>query len=113
MLIGTDPPNPFVIPGFAIHDELAGVVEAGIAKEETLRSATRGAALFLGREKSGIISPGSAADLVLIGKDPVADLSTLKRPLGVMVAGHWYDRSAIDAALEERAAKVASGKIPY
>ncbi len=50
LLIGTDSPNPFVIPGYAIHDELAAFVAAGISRRHVLEIATREAARFLEEE---------------------------------------------------------------
>lgn len=114
VLIGTDPPNPFVVPGFAIHDEFTGFSAAGYSNPEILQVATREAARFLDREDwSGEIAPGFVADLLVVKGDPRADLETIKTPLGVMVAGHWHDRSALDAALERRAAQVAAGEAEY
>lgn len=100
LLVGTDTPNPFVAPGFAIHDELALFVEAGIPLDEVLRMATAGAADFL-RESGewGVVAEGARADLVLLDGDPVSDLDTLRRPVGTMVNGHWYDRKTLDAEL--------------
>lgn len=114
VLIGTDPPNRFVIPGFAIHDEFEAFAAAGYTNEDILRIATTVAAGFIDRgETSGRIAEGYTADLVLVADDPTTDLATLRRPLGVMVAGNWYDRAALDAALEERARKITRGEIAY
>ena len=111
MLIGTDPPNPFVIPGYAIHDELAAFRAAGYTNAQILKIATSEAARFLDRESwYGRVSAGAAADLILVDGDPRESLDVLKRPLGVMVAGHWYDRAALDAALEAKAQAVKSAE---
>lgn len=111
LLIGTDSPNPFTIPALAIHDELQAFVDAGIPVEEVLRIATSEAARFFGEEGQwGVIAPDARADLVLLDTDPLTDLSTFKRPLGVMMNGHWYDRAAIDAGLETVLAEVAREK---
>ncbi len=100
LLVGTDTPNPFVAPGFAIHDELALFVEAGIPVAKVLRMATAGAAEFF-REGGewGVVAEGARADLVLLDGDPLSDLDTLRRPVGTMVNGHWYDRKTLDAEL--------------
>lgn len=92
LLIGTDTPNPFVLPGFAIHDELAAFIEAGIPVDEVLRIATADAAKFLREEGQwGVVAADARADLVLLDADPREDLTTLRRPVGVMVNGFWYD----------------------
>lgn len=40
ILAGTDVPNPYVYPGFSLHDELALLVEAGLTPMQALRAAT-------------------------------------------------------------------------
>ncbi|MGB7407279.1 MAG: amidohydrolase family protein [Pontixanthobacter sp.] len=103
ILIGTDGPNPFVTPGYAIHDELNAFVSAGYTTEEVLRIATVEAARFLGKEgKIGVIAVGARADLVLLSADPVTNLDVLRNPEGAMVAGNWWTRLAIDDALDAR-----------
>ena len=117
LLIGTDTPNPFVLPGFAIHDELAAFVAAGIPVDEVLRIATADAAKFLREEGQwGVVAPNARADLVLLDRDPREDLSVLREPAGVMRRGHWYTAGDLDEALaelRERLAAVAeSGEDP-
>ena len=107
VLIGTDGPNPFVTPGYAIHDELTAFARAGYSNEEILRIATVEAARFLDETgRTGTIEEDAPADLVLLPGDPVENLSYLREPLGVMVAGHWRERTRIDEALERRAARL-------
>ena len=48
LLAGTDTPNPFVFPGFGLHDELALMVEGGVTPLGALQAATRNPAVFLG-----------------------------------------------------------------
>ena len=47
LLAGTDTPNPFVVPGCSLHDELANFEAAGFDRGRILALATRGAARFL------------------------------------------------------------------
>ena len=109
VLIGTDGPNPFVTPGYAIHDELRGFAQAGFSNAEILRIATVDAARFMGLEgQLGVVAQGARADLVLLTGDPHDDLGVLREPIGAMVAGNWWDRAAMDAALAARAARLAA-----
>ena len=48
MLAGTDSPMPGLYPGFALHDELERLVDAGLTPAEALRAATLAPATFLG-----------------------------------------------------------------
>ena len=109
VLIGSDGPNPFVTPGYAIHDEMRGFSQAGFSNAEILRIATIDSARFMGLEgRMGVIAPGARADLVLLTGDPRRDLGVLMHPVGTMVAGHWWDRAALDNALAARALRLAA-----
>lgn len=111
VLIGTDTPNPFVMYGFSIHEELGFFSEAGYSNTEILRIATLEAARFLNRAgEFGVIREGARADLLLLSADPEADLTVLRAPDGVVAAGRWYDRSALDAMLEAAAARAAASR---
>lgn len=107
VLIGTDAPNPYVMYGFAIHEEFGFFRDAGYSNSEILRIATLDAARFLNQAgEFGVIREGARADLLLLAGDPEADLTVLRTPQGVMAAGRWYDRARMDAILSdiERAA---------
>jgi imidazolonepropionase-like amidohydrolase len=113
VLLGTDAPNPFVLPGYAIHDEIAEFRAAGIPAEEILRIATTEAARFLGKEgRWGVVAEGARADLLLLDADPRKDLEALRRPAGVMVNGHWRDREALSGLLAALAAAGWERKAP-
>ena len=100
-LVGTDAPNPFVVPGFAIHQELDHLREAGISRQRILRAATLDAAVFLGVDDVGRIGVGQRADFILLDDNPLTGFETLSRPLGVMVRGRWLSRARLDQALQE------------
>lgn len=96
VLIGTDAPNPYVMYGFAIHEELGFFREAGFSNTEILRIATLDAARFLNKEgEFGVVAEGARADLLLLAADPEADLGALRTPAGVMAAGRWHDAAAL------------------
>lgn len=102
LLLGSDAPQIFNVPGFSIHHELALVVDSGLTPFEALRTGTANPARFLGAEDEfGVVAPGRAADLMLVDGDPLADIDALRRPAGVMVRGRWLDRAALDARLAE------------
>ena len=89
LLAGTDTPNPYVVPGAALHQELALFVAAGLTPYAALRTATIDAADFLGDAHGGRIAAGAHADLVLLDADPLADIHALDHIDGVMVHGSW------------------------
>ena len=100
ILAGTDTPNPGMVPGFSLVDELEVLREAGYSRAEVLRIATHDAAEFVGGLQAfGTLRVGARADLVMVDADPTRDLGVLRRPAGVMVRGKWLDRAALDELL--------------
>jgi imidazolonepropionase-like amidohydrolase len=100
ILAGTDAMNPQCFPGFSIHDELALLVEAGLPPLAALQAATRNAAQFMGKLGSrGTIEPGKIADLVVLGKDPLADIRNTRSIEAVVLNGKLFSRAALDAML--------------
>src|SRR4051794_16338345 len=92
--------NPFVFPGFSLHDELALLVEAGLTPLEALRSATIAPAVFLHATDSlGTIDKGRVADLVLLDANPLADIHNTMRIRAVVLAGRLLERAALDSLL--------------
>jgi hypothetical protein len=108
ILAGTDAGNPYVVAGFALHDELALLVDAGLTPAEALRAATLNPARFLHATDSlGTVAAGKLADLVLLDADPLADIHNTTRIRAVVANGRYFDRAALDTLLAgaERAAR--------
>jgi len=102
LLGGTDCLNPYVFPGFSLHDELDFLVEAGLTPRRALQTVTRDAAAFLGRaDSAGTIAPGKVADLVLLDADPLADIRAVRRIDTVVTAGRLLDRATLDRMLAD------------
>jgi imidazolonepropionase-like amidohydrolase len=102
LLAGTDLPNPWVIPGFALHDELALLVNGGLTPLEALRTATLNPARFLNATDSlGVVARGKLADLVLLEADPLVDIHNTARIVAVLADGRVFDRAALDQLLAE------------
>lgn len=110
LLMGTDSPQLFNVPGFALHRELAVVADAGISNYAVLESGTRNVARYVSEELGhagdfGVVAEGMRADLVLLEADPLADLDNLNRRAGVMVRGRWVTAAEIETGLNELATK--------
>ena len=99
ILLGSDAPQVFNVPGFATHRELALYVAAGLSPYEALRTGTVAVADFLGSD-AGRVEVGWRADLLLVDDDPLADIRNAARIHGVMLRGRWYGESALEARLE-------------
>ena len=105
LLIGTDTPNAFVIPGFSVVEELQNFVEAGLTPYQAIKAGTKDAAEFLGSSNDfGTISVGKRADLVLVEGNPLENISNLKKRIGVMVRGQWLTLSDLQKQLDALAA---------
>jgi len=105
LLLGTDYPNPFVVPGFSIQAELRNFVEAGLSPYEAIRAGTSGAAEFLGAGKEfGTVAVGRRADLILVEGNPLKDVANVSRRAGVMIRGKWLPQADLTAMLEKLAA---------
>lgn len=106
LLLGSDAPQFFNVPGFSLHDELKYMVDAGLSPYEALHMGTIAPADFFNAEDEfGRIAVGLAADLVLLTENPLENVAAAAMPLGVMVRGEWLDRGRIDAGLEAIAAR--------
>jgi len=80
ILAGTDAPEPFVPPGFALLQELELLVESGLSPAAALQSATiNNAAAIMQESRLGSIDPGKLADLVVLSADPLADIRNVRK----------------------------------
>ncbi len=110
LLMGTDSPQMFNVPGFALHRELGVAVAAGLTPWQVLESGSKNVGLYVAQDlkqdgRFGTVTVGSRADLVLLDADPLQDVSNLARRSGVMVKGRWIPREEIDRGLAALAEK--------
>ena len=104
LLLGADAPQVFNVPGFATLRELESLVAAGLKPFQALEAGTRNPALSLGVPDSfGTIEVGRRADLVLLEADPLADIRSVWKRAGVVLAGRWLPAAELDARLAEYA----------
>ena len=102
IVLGSDAPQVFNVPGFSIHHELWMMVESGLSPYEVLVTGTRNAAVYFGTPNEfGTIQPGRRADLILLNSNPLEDISYVQDRAGVMVRGTWYPEEKIQEKLEE------------
>src|SRR3984957_1121663 len=93
ILAGTDTGNPYCIPGFALHDELQLLVQAGLTPLQALQSATTNPARFIANETDfGAIKPGKLANLVLLDASPLDNIANTTKIGAVILDGKFLDR---------------------
>ncbi|MGY8915594.1 MAG: amidohydrolase family protein, partial [Flavobacteriales bacterium] len=102
MLLGSDAPQLFNVPGFSIQHEIEGMYNAGLSPLEILQSGTINPAIFFGMEGSfGEIKETLDADMVLLDANPLENIAAFKQISGVMIQGKWLSREMIAEKLED------------
>jgi imidazolonepropionase-like amidohydrolase len=115
LLLGSDSPQVWNVPGFSIHRELASYVAAGLTPYQALATGTRNVAAHLGTldpksdrritgvfkagERAGTINVSARADLVLLDANPLENIANTSRIAGVMIRGRWLPKAEIDRRL--------------
>lgn len=108
ILMGTDAPQQFSVPGFSLHREFPRMRAAGMSPFEILATGTRSVGAYFQRADAfGTVAVGRRADLLLLDADPLADVANLQRIAGVMARGRWMPRDEIQVRLEAIAARNA------
>lgn len=102
MLLGSDAPQLFNVPGFSIHHEIDGMLRAGLTPLEIIKSGTINPAIYFEEEGNfGEVKENQIADLILLNANPLENIKALKAISGVMVRGQWLSKEEIDARLSE------------
>ncbi len=101
-LAGTDANNPFIVPGFSLHNELQYLTGAGLSPYEALKSATYNPAEFLGQlDRLGTVEKGKEADLILLSENPLEDINNTRSLEGTMIQGIWLSKEMLQNELDK------------
>lgn len=97
-LAGTDAPAGYdLVPGASIHRELELFVRAGLTPLQALQTATLNPAIFYGKTAEwGTVSAGKVADLVLLTRNPLVDITNTRRVSAVIADGRYYSSRELD-----------------
>jgi hypothetical protein len=91
IIAGTDTPNPYLVPGRSLQDEIKLIAEAGLANEMAIGAATVVAAKALNQTKEiGAIEIGKRADFLLIHGNPLDDIFSIEKIAAVFKEGVRY-----------------------
>lgn len=85
--MGTDSGPTARFPGYFAHWELELMVKAGLTPLEALTAATSANAEFMGGSDIGTVAPGKWADLLVLDRDPTADIRNTRAIDSVYIAG--------------------------
>jgi hypothetical protein len=85
------------VQGLGYHWEMQAYASGGATPREVLQAATIGSAEDIGRMKeTGSLEPGKFADILVLEKDPLADIRNTLSLLQVMKNGRLYDANTLD-----------------
>lgn len=104
LLLGSDAPQVFNVPGFSIHHELEGMINSGLSPLEAIQIGSINPARFFDGN-FGEVREGMEADLILVDANPLDAVKNLQNPAGVMARGQWLDRATIQTKLSSIAEK--------
>lgn len=111
LLAGTDSSEPGPVAGFSIHDELQEFVNDGLTPYQALQTATINEARYLRKtEEGGTVEVGKRADFVVLGCNPLSNISCTRNIEGVMVRGRWLSQDELTSMLESVPAEYARQK---
>ncbi|HKY04474.1 MAG TPA: amidohydrolase family protein, partial [Blastocatellia bacterium] len=106
IMLGTDAPQLWNVPGFSIHREMQVMSEAGLTPYQILESGTRNVAVYLNTlAESGTVEVGKRADLILLERNPLESVANVSRRAGVMLRGRWLAESELRRMLDQIAAR--------
>jgi hypothetical protein len=100
LIAGSDAGAFALIPGRALHEELALLHQAGLQNHEVLQAATINAAKALKIDKLGLIKEGYIANLLIINGNPLDDLSHVEEVQVVFVDGLLLDADRLNELRE-------------
>ncbi len=104
IVMGSDAPQMFSVPGFSIWREIELMRDAGLSADQILTIGTTNAGRYFGKTDGdgcfGAVKVGCRADLILVDSDPRTDIMNVTKQAGVMAGGRWFNKAMIDARLK-------------
>ena len=85
---GTDTGPPGRFPGYFEQWEMELMVEAGLTPMQVITAATQKAAQYLQARDLGTLEPAKWADLIVLDRDPLADIRNTRTIEAVYIAGN-------------------------
>ena len=102
LLLGSDAPQVFDVPGFSTHQELQYLVDAGLTPYEALKTGTMNVGVFYQKpNEMGVIKEGAYGDVVLVNANPLENIANTQKIEGVLVGNRWMNRAALDDMLKK------------
>lgn len=109
IILASDAPQWWNVPGFSLHHEMRMMAEAGLTPYQILEAGTRNPARYFGTDEWGTLREGAIADMILLGANPLDDIANMQRVEGVILQGRWLPADEIQRGLDEIAKGVRGG----
>jgi imidazolonepropionase-like amidohydrolase len=94
--------NSFVYPGQSIHQELMALVRAELTPQQALiTSVINGPKFFDLDAYYGSVDQGKVADLLLLDRNPLDDITHLQEIHAVIKRGDVYNKKALDKMMQQ------------
>lgn len=103
ILAGTDYMNPYIFPGFSLHEELQLMVEGGMTNRGALATATIHPAEFLQANEYGEVEVGKMATFLLLDANPLDEIKNTKSLSLVVQKGVVFTTEELALKLEDLA----------
>jgi len=113
IIAGTDAGflNSFNYPGIGLHEELEVFVSGGLTPLQALQAATLAGPAFLGKSDAyGAVTAGRTADLAILDRNPLEDITATRAIRGVVLHGRHLSRPVLDGLLETARARVSANE---
>lgn len=98
---GSDAANQLLVPGAALHEEMAQLVAAGFTPIEAITAATRRGAQLLHADSLGMITVGKVADLVILNARPDTAIAQTRNIFQVMTRGRLISPDSLRTAWKQ------------
>lgn len=103
---GTDAGNIGTLHASSMYQELVIMKDAGLSANEILTNSTLNGAKLMGKEKElGSIAAGKLADMVVLDKNPLEDITNYRSISMVMKDGETYDPKELLSSTPEEIAQ--------
>jgi imidazolonepropionase-like amidohydrolase len=109
ILLGSDAPQQFNVPGYSIHREMKRMLDGGMSLYDVIRSGTVNVGeYFKAQDQFGTVAVGQRADLILCDANPLQNVDNMGKRSGVMIRGRWLPDSEIQSRLSQIAGRSAA-----
>ena len=96
ILAGTDFPNPFLIPGYSLHQEIANIARVGYGNLEALKSATVYPAQYWNEKRqTGHLEKGTKANFIILDKNPLQNIENTLSIQQTVFNGQLYHKDKL------------------